>query len=46
MVLIYDLFARSIGGTVYESVALLSAIIGILRMRKKRGGEMDPQALE
>ena len=35
LVLVYDLFARSIGGTVYESVALCSAIIGILRMRKK-----------
>ena len=35
LVLVYDLFARSIGGTVYESVALSSAIICILRMRKK-----------
>ncbi len=35
MVLVYDIFARSIGGTVYESVALLSAVIGILRNRKR-----------
>ncbi|MBQ8236433.1 MAG: YgjV family protein [Clostridia bacterium] len=37
MVLVYDIFARSIGGTVYESVALLSAVIGILRNRKRDG---------
>lgn len=35
MVLVYDIFAHSTGGTVYESVALLSAVIGIMRMRKK-----------
>ena len=34
LVLIYDLFARSVGGTVYEAVALCSAVIGILRNRK------------
>ena len=36
MVLVYDVFARSVGGTVYESVALCSAFIGILRNRKER----------
>lgn len=35
MVLTYDLFARSVGGSIYESVALISAFIGILRNRKK-----------
>ena len=33
-VLIYDLFARSIGGTIFETVAVISALIGILRYRK------------
>jgi len=35
LVLIYDLFARSYGGTVYEFIVILSAIIGIVRYRKK-----------
>ena len=34
MVLIYDVFVLSVGGIVYESVAILSALIGILRCRK------------
>ena len=34
LVLTYDIFARSIGGSIYESVALVSAFIGILRNRK------------
>ena len=34
-VLTYDIFARSVGGTIYESVALVSAFIGIIRNRKK-----------
>lgn len=33
-VLTYDIFARSLGGSIYESVALVSAFIGILRNRK------------
>ena len=34
LVLTYDIFARSVGGSVYESVALISAFVGILRKRK------------
>ena len=34
MVLTYDIFARSIGGSIYESVALISAAIGIFKNRK------------
>lgn len=37
-VLTYDLFARSVGGMIYESVALVSAGIGILR---NRGGKQS-----
>lgn len=35
LVIIYDAFALSFGGIVYESVAIISALIGILRNRKK-----------
>ena len=35
LVLTYDIFARSIGGSIYESVALVSAVIGIIRNRRK-----------
>jgi len=31
MVLIYDIIVHSVGGAVYESVAIVSAIIGIIR---------------
>ncbi len=34
LVFTYDVFASSIGGALYEFVAWVSAIIGILRMRK------------
>lgn len=34
MVLIYDAFALSFGGMVYESMAVISSLIGILRYRK------------
>ena len=34
MVLTYDIFARSIGGSIYDSVALISAAIGIFKNRK------------
>lgn len=34
LVLIYDAFAGSWGGMVYESVAIISSVIGILRNRK------------
>ena len=34
LVLAYDIFARSVGGSIYESVELTSAFIGILRNRK------------
>ena len=34
LVLIYDAFALSVGGMIYESVAIVSALVGILRFRK------------
>lgn len=34
MVLIYDAFTLSIGGFIYESVAIISSVIGILRNKK------------
>ncbi len=36
MVLIYDAFVLSIGGMIYESVVIVSSIIGILRYRKEQ----------
>ena len=35
MVFIYDAFTLSIGGAIYESVAIISSVIGILRNKKK-----------
>ena len=35
LVLIYDVFALSVGGIVYESVAVTSALVGIIRFRKQ-----------
>ena len=35
MVLIYDIIEHSIGGVIYESVAIISAIIGLIRFRRK-----------
>ncbi len=35
LVLVYDLFVGSIGGVVYESVVIVSSIIGIVRYKKK-----------
>lgn len=35
MVLTYDCFVRSYGGAVYETVAIVSALIGIVRFRRK-----------
>ena len=34
MVLTYDVFVLSIGGIIYESVAMISALIGIIRNSK------------
>jgi hypothetical protein len=36
LVLIYDLFATSYGGAVYEAVVIISSIIGIIRYRKNK----------
>ena len=36
LVLTYDAFVLSVGGIVYESVAILSSLIGILRNRKNK----------
>lgn len=40
MVLIYDVFAKSVSGAVYEAVAIVSAAIGIYRF-SKRSRECD-----
>ena len=34
-VLTYDIFARSVGGSIYESIAIISAAIGIIRHRNR-----------
>lgn len=36
LVLTYDAFALSIGGMIYESVAIISAVIGIVRYSKQK----------
>ena len=36
MVLVYDCFVFSVGGAVYESVAVISSIIGLIRYRKTK----------
>lgn len=36
MVLTYDAFVLSIGGIIYESVAIISAVIGIVRYRRNK----------
>lgn len=36
MVLTYDLFAGSLGGSIYESVAIISALVGIFRNKNKK----------
>ena len=35
LVLIYDAFVLSIGGVIYESVVIVSSVIGIIRYRKR-----------
>ncbi len=41
MVLIYDAFAFSIGGFIYESVAIISSVIGIIRFRKQNSEKQN-----
>ena len=36
LVLIYDAFAHSYGGMVYETIAVISALLGIIRYRKNK----------
>lgn len=36
MVIVYNVIVHSIGGTVYESVAILSAVIGLIRTRPEK----------
>ena len=36
LILTYDIFAGSIGGSIYESVAGISAFVGIVRHRKQK----------
>lgn len=40
LVMIYDVFSRSYGGFLYESVAIASSVVGMLRYRKN-GGEPE-----
>lgn len=43
MVLIYDAFALSYGGIVYESVAIVSSLIGILRKRRSKSEDREAE---
>lgn len=43
LVLIYDIFVLSIGGAIYESVAIISSIIGIIAHNKKLKAENQAQ---
>jgi len=40
LVIIYDVFVMSIGGIVYESIAVISSFIGILREKKPDAAEI------
>ena len=35
LVIVYDAFTFSVGGIIYESIAILSSVIGIIRHRKR-----------
>ncbi len=39
LVIIYDLIVRSYGGIIYESVSIVSSIIGLIRARRKPAEE-------
>ena len=39
LVLTYDIFASSLGGAVYESVAIISSVVGIIRNPKETAAE-------
>ena len=41
LVLIYDIFTLSIGGMVYETVAIVSSVIGIVRYKKNNTNKVD-----
>lgn len=43
LVLTYDIFARSIGGSIYESVALISAAIGVVRYFKAKRNNISEE---
>ena len=46
LVLVYDILAFSIGGAVYESVAVISAAIGLLRMYKMKKDASKNESIE
>ena len=46
MVLIYDIFANSIGGAIYESVAIISSAIGLIRYYGGKKSEAVPPGNE
>ena len=41
LVLIYDIFVLSIGGAIYESVAIISSVIGIITHNKQKKAEAN-----
>ena len=41
LVLIYDIFVLSIGGAIYESVAIISSVIGIIAHNKQKKAEAN-----
>lgn len=41
IVLVYDLFAKSYGGMAYESIVIISSIIGIIKEAKNRKSQLS-----
>jgi hypothetical protein len=35
MVLIYNIWGHSVGGSIYESIVIISSIIGLIKYRNK-----------
>lgn len=46
MVLIYDVFALSLGGIVYESVAIASSVIGIIRHPRPKTSSCEKESAQ
>lgn len=41
LVLIYDLFVFAVGGTIYETVVIISSVIGIIRYGKEKNASQE-----